>query len=80
MNRMTLSRAIVGFTMGLCLVAGAPAQAKSAKSAKAHSVKAHKHAHHHGGGLSFHAPIKALKFSDLDGWQKDDWPPPSRPS
>ncbi len=58
MNRMTLSRAIVGFTMGLCLVAGAPAQAKSAKSAKAHSVKAHKHApvHHHVGGFSFHAP------------------------
>ena len=69
MNRMTPSRAIVGFAIGLSLMAGASAQAKSeTKSAKAHS---HKRAHHHA-GITFHAAIKPLKFSELDGWQKDD--------
>jgi peptidoglycan lytic transglycosylase A len=72
MNRMTPYRAIVGFALGLCLLAGAPAQAKSAKthSAKAHSHK-HKHAHRQG-GLTFHAAVKPLTFAELDGWQKDD--------
>jgi membrane-bound lytic murein transglycosylase A len=72
MNRMTPSRAIVGFAMGLCLIAGAPAQAASAK---AHSVKAHGHKHGRhadSAGFSAHAPIKTLTFAELDGWQNDD--------
>jgi membrane-bound lytic murein transglycosylase A len=73
MNRMTLFRAIVGFAMGLCLLAGAPAQAKSAKAngAKTHHAKAHKHGHSVT-GFSAHAPIKPLTFAELEGWQNDD--------
>ena len=60
---MPSSRFIVGLTVGLCLIAGAPAQAKSEKT--------HKHAIHRG-GITFHAAVKPLKFADLDGWQNDD--------
>ena len=71
MNRMTLFRAIVGFAMGLCLIAGAPAQAKSAKAdgAKTHHAKTHKHGV---AGFSAHAPVKTLTFAELEGWQNDD--------
>ena len=69
---MTPSRAIVGFAIGLCLIAGAPAQAASAKP---HSVKVHGHKRgHHAdvAGFSAHAPIKTLTFAELAGWQNDD--------
>jgi membrane-bound lytic murein transglycosylase A len=73
MNRMTPARAIVGLAIGLGLIAGAPAQAKNVKkSEKTHSAKAHSHKRPHHAGLTFHAAIKPLKFSELDGWQKDD--------
>jgi membrane-bound lytic murein transglycosylase A len=68
MNRMTPSRAIVGFAIGLCLIAGAPALAKSAQKHK-HTA----HHHRHSAGINFrNAAVKPLKFSDLDGWQKDN--------
>ena len=72
MNRMTPFRAIVSLALGLCLIGAAPAQAKSAKT---HSAKAHSHKHsrgHHYAGLTVHAAIKVLRFSDLDGWRTDD--------
>lgn len=74
---MTLSRAIVGVAVGLGLIAGASAQAEKAKphGAKTHHAKAHAHkrGHHEGiAGLTVHAPVKALTFAELDGWQNDD--------
>jgi len=77
MKRMTPFRAVVGLAAGLCLIAGAPAQAKEKKTqdAKTHSAKAHGHklARHAGiAGLAVHAAIKQLTFADLDGWQNDD--------
>jgi len=69
MNLMTPSRAIAGFAIGLCLIAGASAPAAAAK---AHSVKAHGHKHGGDAGFSAHAPIKLLTFAQLEGWQNDD--------
>ncbi len=66
---MTLARAIVGFATGLCLIAGAPALAKSAKAHK-HKHAVHHH-HRHAIGLSFrHA--EAVSFNALQGWKQDN--------
>jgi peptidoglycan lytic transglycosylase A len=67
MIRMTLFRAVVGFATGLCLIAGAPALAKSAKAHR------HHHYHHASRVLNFgHAEVRKVSFDALKGWKKDD--------
>jgi membrane-bound lytic murein transglycosylase A len=62
---MTPSRAVAGFVIGFCLIAGAPVQANNKKT--------HSHKRVHYAGITIrHAAIKPLTFADLDGWDKDD--------